>query len=272
MKVAVVTGASSGIGYETAKALAKKDYCVYAASRNLENMKSLLAYNVKIIHLDVTDQTLIHNLVDHVLNTEGHIDILVNNAGYGSYGAVEDVSIEEARKQFEVNLFGLSELTKAIIPSMRHQNSGKIINISSIGGRTPNNFGSWYHASKYALEGYSESLRLELSDFGIDVIIIQPGGIKTNWAPIAANHLETSSKGGPYESKASNMAQLMYKQHQSGMFSHPSVAAKRIVKIIESNHTKPRYTVGLIAKPMLFLHAILPVRAFGWLLKRKISK
>ncbi|HLR20036.1 MAG TPA: oxidoreductase [Staphylococcus sp.] len=271
MKVALVTGASSGIGYETAKLLAKKDYCVYAASRNVENMQALRAYHVKVIQLDLTKPNLIESAVKHILNAEGRLDILVNNAGYGSYGAVEDVTIDEARKQFEVNLFGLSELTKAFIPSMRNQGSGKIINISSVGGRTPNYFGSWYHASKYALEGYSESLRLELSDFGIDVIVIEPGGIKTNWGPITAQHLTDSSKGSIYEVKAQQMAQSMAKQDQSGLLSHPSVVAKTIIKSIESKHAKPRYVVGMAAKPIILLHALLPIKLFNWILKKQIT-
>ncbi|MBO3064957.1 oxidoreductase [Staphylococcus shinii] len=272
MTVALITGASSGIGFETAKMLAKKDYRVYAVSRNIKNMQALLAYNVNIIQLDITDYNAIHEVVNHILIREGHIDILINNAGYGSYGAVEDVSIEEAKRQFEVNLFGLSELTRAVIPSMREQKAGKIINISSIGGRIPNYFGTWYHASKYALEGYSESLRLELSDFGIDVIIIEPGGIKTEWGTIAAQNLKSVAKGGHYEEKALKMAQSMIKQQSLNILSHPSVVAKVIIKSIEKRHVQAKYVTGFIAKPLIILHAILPIKLFNWTLKKQISK
>ncbi len=272
MKVALVTGASSGIGFETAKMLAKKDYRVYAVSRNVKNMQALLAYNVKIMKLDITDYTAIHEVVNHIITQEGHINILINNAGYGSYGAVEDVPIEEAKRQFEVNLFGLSEITRAIIPSMREQKAGKIVNISSIGGRTPNYFGTWYHASKYALEGYSESLRLELSEFGIDVIVIEPGGIKTKWGMIAAQNLKLVAKGGHYEEKALKMAQSMIKQQSLNLLSHPSVVAKVIIKSIEKHHVQMRYVTGFIAKPFIVLHVILPSKLLNWILKKQISK
>lgn len=271
MKVALVTGASSGIGYETAKALAKKDYHVYAVARNIESMSALRAYNVKLIKLDITNHSLIQNVVNHIIEVEGHIDILVNSAGYGSFGAVEDVSIEEAKKQFEVNLFGLSELTKAVIPSMREQNFGKIINISSISGSVPSCFGVWYHASKHALEGYSESLRLELSDFGIDVIVIAPGGIKTNWGPIAINHLKASSRGSVYEEQSQNMANLMDKQFKSDFLLAPSAVAKTIVKSIERHKAKSRYIVGFSAKIIILMHAILPTKLFNRIQKKQVE-
>lgn len=272
MKVALVTGASSGIGFETAKMLAKKDYIVYAISRNVKNMQSLLAYNVKIIKLDITDYAAIHEVVNHIIEQEGHINILVNNAGYGSYGAVEDVPIEEAKRQFEVNLFGLSELTRAIIPSMREQKLGKIINISSIGGRMPNYFGTWYHASKYALEGYSESLRLELSEFDIDVIVIEPANINTNWGKITGQNLKTIAKGGYYEEKSLKMAQLLIGEPALNIRSHPSVVAKVIIKSIEKRHVKTRYVVGFLAKTVIRLYSILPTKLFNWILKKLISK
>lgn len=272
MKVALVTGASSGIGFETAKMLAKKDYRVYAVSRNVKNMQALLAYNVKLIKLDITNYTAIHEVVNHIIIQEGHINILINNAGYGSYGAVEDVSIEEAKRQFEVNLFGLSELTRAIIPSMREQKAGKIINISSIGGRMPNYFGTWYHASKYALEGYSESLRLELSEFGIDVIVIEPGNINTNWGKITGQNLKSSSTGGHYERQALKMAKFMMEKPKINFLSHPSVVAKVIVKSIEKRHVKLRYIVGFLAKTILRLYLILPPKLSNWILKRLVSK
>lgn len=272
MKVAIVTGASSGIGFDTAKMLAKKDYRVYALARNTKKMQGLLAYNVKIMKLDITDYNAIKEVVNHILNKEGHINILINNAGYGSYGAIEDVSIEEAKRQFEVNLFGLSEITRAVIPSMREQKAGKIVNISSIGGRIPNYLGTWYHASKHALEGYSESLRLELSEFGIDVIVIRPGGIKTEWSSITAQNLKSSAKGGIYEEKALTLANSMIKLNSLNLFYPPSAVAKVITNSIERRIVKPRYIVGFLAKTSIFLHALLPVKLYNFIIKKPVSK
>lgn len=194
-KVILLTGASSGIGYQTAEDLAGQGHIVYGAARRLDAMEPLKAKGVKPIYLDVTDGDSIKKAVDTIIKNEGRIDVLVNNAGYGSYGALEDVSMEEARAQFEVNVFSLAELIQLVLPHMRKQKSGRIINVSSMGGRLTTYFGAWYHATKYAVEALSEALRMETSDFGIDVSIIEPGGIKTDWGFIAADKLEASAKG-----------------------------------------------------------------------------
>lgn len=158
--------------------------------------------NVKAIQLDMTDESSMQLAVDTIIETEGRIDVLVNNAGYGSYGAIEDVTIEEAKQQFEVNVFGLARLTQLVLPHMREQRSGRIINTSSIGGRVTSYFGGWYHASKYALEAFSNALRMEAAEFGIEVSVIEPGRIKTDWGFIAADKLADSAKGGAYEAAA----------------------------------------------------------------------
>ena len=188
-KVILLTGASSGIGYQTAEHLAKEGHIVYGAARRVEAMEPLKAFGVKPVHLDITDEDSIKQALELIIQNEGRIDVLVNNAGYGSYGAVEDVSIEEAKMQFEVNIFGLARLTQLVLPHMRQQQSGRIINVGSMGGRLTSYFGSWYHATKYALEAFSDGLRMEVAEFGIDVSIIEPGGIKTDWGMIAADKL-----------------------------------------------------------------------------------
>lgn len=266
-KVILITGASSGMGYQTAETLAKEGHKVYGGARRIERMEPLKEFGVTPLKLDVTDEQSCKNAVQQVVDTEGRIDVLINNAGYGSYGAVEDVSIEEAKKQFEVNLFGLARLIKEVLPYMRKQHSGRIINISSMGGRLVSFLGGWYHATKYAVEALSDALRMETSDFGIDVVLIEPGGIKTDWGLIAADHLEESSKGGAYEEIARKTAAGMRKQYSGNMMSDPKVVSRAISRAVNRRHPKTRYLIGFGAKPLVFAHAILPTKAFDWIMK-----
>jgi len=164
--VALVTGASSGIGKETVKKLLEAGYTVYAAARRVEKMNDLADLGASILKMDVTDRVSIEAGVTNILYGERSIDVLVNNAGYGSYGAIEDVPLEEVRRQFEVNIFGLARLTQLVLPGMREKRFGKIVNVSSMGGKIYTPFGGWYHATKHALEGLSDSLRLETAPFG----------------------------------------------------------------------------------------------------------
>ena len=177
--VALVTGASSGIGAATARRLARAGFVVYGAARRLDRLAALEGEGVRPLALDVTDDASMVAAVERVVAEQGRIDVLVNNAGYGSYGAVEDVPQEEARRQIEVNLFGLARLIQLVLPAMRAQGSGRIVNVTSMGGRIATAFGGWYHASKHAVEGLSDSLRQEVARFGIDVVVIEPGGIRT---------------------------------------------------------------------------------------------
>lgn len=188
-KVILLTGASSGIGYETAVLLARKGHRVYGAARRVERMEPLRAFGIVPLRLDVTDEASMAACVAAVMEAEGRIDVLVNNAGYGSFGAIENVPLEEARRQLEVNVFGLARLTQLVLPHMREQRSGTIINVSSIAGKIVLYFGGWYHVSKFAVEAFSDALRMEVKPFGIQVALIEPGGIKTDWGIIAADHL-----------------------------------------------------------------------------------
>ncbi|MDR1115061.1 MAG: SDR family NAD(P)-dependent oxidoreductase, partial [Tannerella sp.] len=172
-KVVFITGASSGIGRATALLLAKHNYTVYGAARRIGRLTELESQGVKPVVMDVTDEISVSAAIDEVIGNEGRIDVLINNAGYGEYGAIEDVSMENARKQMDVNLFGLARVTQLVVPHMRKQKSGKIVNITSIGGKVATPMGGWYYASKFAVEGLSDSLRLEVRQFGIDVILIE---------------------------------------------------------------------------------------------------
>ena len=266
-KIILLTGASSGIGYQTAKSLAKEGHVVYGAARRIEKMETLKQFGVKPIYLDVTDEESIKSAIDTIIENEGRIDVLINNAGYGSFGAVEDVEINEARRQFEVNLFGLARLVQLVLPHMRKQKEGRIINVSSMGGRMTSYFGGWYHATKYALEAFSDALRMEVADFGIDVSLIEPGLIKTDWGIIAANKLADSSKGGAYEKEALRTSEGMKKQYSGNMGSNPIVITKAISKAVNSRRPKARYLIGFMAKPLVFLHTILPARVFDKIMK-----
>lgn len=199
---------------------------------------------------------------------EGNVDILVNNAGYGSYGAIEDVPVDEARRQFEVNLFGLARITQLVLPGMRKNSFGKIVNISSMGGKIYAPFGGWYHATKHALEGFSDCLRLETRPFGIDVIIIEPGGIATEWGIIAAENLKQTSGSGAYAKDANKSADNLHKMYSGNKLSPPSLIAETIVKSVTARRPKTRYAVGYMAKPVMFLRRWLTDRMYDRMIKR----
>lgn len=259
-RIALVTGASSGIGKETAKLLAQKGFTVYGAARRVEKMTELKDAGVKLLTMDVTDEDSMVKGVNEILRNENRIDILVNNAGYGSFGALEDVPITEAKYQFEVNIFGLARLTQLVLPTMRKQHSGKIINLSSIAGKLGEPHGVWYHATKYAVEGLSDSLRMELKQFGINVVIIEPGAILTEWSTIARENLLKVSGNSDYKTLANKHANMLAQADKRG--SKPIVVAKTIVKAALAKNPKTRYATGGGAKIILFLRRVLSDKMF----------
>lgn len=263
-KVVLITGGSSGIGKETAICYLNKGFKVYAASRNTEMMKPLEALGVKTIYLDLTKESSINTAVENILVKEKRIDILINCAGYGLYGALEDVLLEEARTQFEVNLFGLTRLIQLVLPGMRERNYGKIINISSIGGRIYTHFAGWYHASKYALEALSDCLRLELHSYNIDVIIIEPGLIKTNWHKIAMKNLKRTSGSSIYKSDCIKVEKSVSNMYET-KGSSPLMVGKLILKVGMTSKPKTRYSIGYNAKLFLFFRWIFTDRMFDFL-------
>jgi NAD(P)-dependent dehydrogenase (short-subunit alcohol dehydrogenase family) len=261
-KVALVTGASSGIGEATARELADRGYLVYAAARRTDRMAPLAELGIVVEFVDVTDDASMVALVDTILSSAGRIDVLVNNAGYGSYGALEDVSIDEARRQFEVNVFGLARLTQLVLPHMRAQRDGYVVNISSIGGRIWEPMGCWYHAAKYAVEGLSNSLRAEVAEFGIKVIVIQPGGIRTEWGGISADNLDATSADSPYREQAAFVGATLRALNDSRLISEPSVIAKAIGRAVGRSRPRTRYAVGGGARSMLMAERLLTDRGF----------
>ncbi len=259
-KVILLTGASSGIGHEAAMELLAQDHIVYAAARRVEKMEDLAAAGAHVLSLDVTDSSSISGAVNAVLSQQGRIDVLINNAGYGYLGALEGVSMEEARRQLDVNLFGLAEMTKQVLPYMRERRSGRIINISSVAGKVGIAFVGWYNVSKFAVESYSDVLRKEVRQFGIDVVIIEPSGIKTDWGIIAADNLARSNAGTVYEQSALRFSGIMRKAYTSNLLSGPETVAKDICRAVNAKRPKLRYHPGLGAGTMLFLNAITPAR------------
>ncbi|MGH1324117.1 oxidoreductase [Bacillus pretiosus] len=277
-KIAVITGASSGFGLLTTLELAKKDYLVIATMRNLNKQEDLISQatklnlqqNITVQQLDVTDQNSIHNFQLYIKEIN-RVDLFINNAGYANGGFVEEIPVEEYRKQFETNLFGAISITQLVLPYMREQKSGKIINISSISGQVGFPGLSPYVSSKYALEGWSESLRLEVKPFGIDVALIEPGSYNTNiWEvgkQLATNQSDTSS---PYKEYMGKIQKHI--NSSSDTFGNPIEVANKIIEIAESKRTNLRYPIGKGVKFMIFAKRILPWRLWEYLVLRTFKK
>jgi short-subunit dehydrogenase len=268
-KTALITGASAGMGKEIAKLLAQNGFTVYGAARRVEKMEDLLSLGIKVIKMDVTDDDSIKNGISEIIKNEGRIDVLINNAGFGLYGAVEEVSMKDARYQLEVNVIGLARLCQLTIPHMRKQHSGKIVNITSIGGKIASPMGGWYHASKFAVEALSDNMRMELKPFGIDVIVIEPGGVKTEWGGIAMDNLVKTSGIGPYKNTAEKM-NAMSKKFES-RYPEPSVISELVLKAITANKPKTRYHAGFMATPILLAKKILSDRQFDSMMMSQVK-
>jgi short-subunit dehydrogenase len=231
-------------------------------------MVDLVELGATSIEMDITLEDDIQKAVKTVLDEHSRIDVLVNNAGYAIYGAMEDTTLEDARRQFEVNLFGLARITQLVLPTMRAQKSGTIINMSSMGGKMYLPFGSWYHGTKHALEGWSDCLRTELKQFGIKVVIIEPGGIETEFDDVMLEPMIERSGKGPYAELTKKVVKGVKTTYQSGKASHPSVIANCISKAINSNRPKTRYRAGFMAKPAVFIRTFFGDRAWDWMIEK----
>jgi len=269
-KIALITGASAGIGHAAAELLLKNGYKVYAGARRVEKMRGLEGQGARILELDVTGEASLKSAVETIIRAEGRLDILINNAGYGAHGAVEDVPIEEARRQFEVNVFGLARLTQLVLPHMRAAGGGTIINISSIAGKITMPTGGWYHASKHAVEAYSDALRLEVAQFGIKVILIEPGPIKTEWDNTALVNLQKYSGAGVYGPLVRRVTDRFRSGYRSGA-PGPEVVAGVILKALRAGRPAARYPVPFKASLIIFFKWLVPDRVLDWGLRRMLG-
>jgi NAD(P)-dependent dehydrogenase (short-subunit alcohol dehydrogenase family) len=270
-RVALVTGGSSGIGERTSLRLQEAGFTTYAVARRVDRMGGLAEAGVTTFAMDVTDDASMSSGIERILADHGRIDVLVNNAGYGSYGPVEVVPLEEARRQFEVNVFGMARLIQLVMPHLREQRSGRIVNVSSIGGKFYEPLGAWYHATKFAVEGFSDSLRLELAPYGIQVVIIEPGPIRTEWSAIARDGLVEVSAGTAYERQAEGVRARMETGERPMYSSGPDVVAKAIVKAATAARPKTRYPVGRNARSIVTARRLLPDRAMDAVISRLYS-
>lgn len=243
-KVALVTGASSGMGKAFAKALLAEGMLVYAAARRVEQMADLVSLGAVALKMDITREDEVQVAVERIDQEHGGVDVLINNAGFGLYGAMEETTLDDARYQFEVNLFGMARLTQLVLPSMRAKRSGKIINMSSMGGKIYTPLGSWYHATKHAVEGWSDCLRLELSPFNIDVVIIEPGAIATEFNSVLMEPMLKRSGSGPYNKMAQSVAAAAKASDERGGGSDPQVIVRLVLQAIRARKPKTRYAGG----------------------------
>ena len=263
-KVILITGASSGFGYEAAKILKDQGHTIYGVARRQDKLEELKSYGINTYKLDVTDYEESKKVVDEILTKEGKIDVLINNAGYGQMGPIEMTSIEDAKKQIEVNVFAMANMSKLVIPSMRDNKSGRIINISSVAGKVTTYFGGWYNVSKFAVEALSDSLRLDLKRFGIKVSVIEPGPFKTNWGNIASQNILDSTNGTVYEDEGKGVANFYKNAYEKKNFfiQDGYKVAKKIAKVSTKKHIKARYLIGRGTHFMVLGFRIIPTKIF----------
>ena len=265
----LITGCSTGIGRATAKFLAARDLTVNATARKVESIQDLEEHGCRTLQLDVTDEDSMQRAVAAVEEQEGAVGALVNNAGYSLSGAVESVSMEEVRRQFDTNVLGLIRMCQLVLPGMRRQRHGRIVNVSSMGGKLTFPGGGIYHATKHAVEGLSDVLRWEVRGFGIEVSIIEPGLIKTEFGNAAVGALGRATQeepdGGPYAEFNNAVAATTagaYEGGMSRMAAPPESVARAIHRAIVRRRPRPRYVVTMGARVMLATRAVLPDR--GW--------
>jgi NAD(P)-dependent dehydrogenase (short-subunit alcohol dehydrogenase family) len=269
----LITGCSSGIGRATALRLAKAGHVVYATARRKASIADLEASGCKLLELDVNDEGSMAAAVGHVEAAHGAVGVLINNAGYSQSGAVEAVPLARVRAQFETNVFGPVRLTQLVLPAMRRARRGRIVNLSSMGGRLVFPGGGYYHATKYALEAISDALRFEVRGFGIDVVLVEPGLIRTSFseAALAAMGPPAGAGAGPYEAFHEAVARATKESYEKGPLAKLGGDADAVAKVIEraiaARRPKTRYTVTPSAKLLLAQRALLSDRAWDAFLR-----
>lgn len=262
-RAVLITGCSSGIGRATAQRLAKADWDVYATARRLESIRDLEAAGCRILPLDVTDEDSMERAVAAVVGTHGAVGALVNNAGYSQSGAVEEVTMSEARRQFETNFFGAVRLIQLVMPGMREQRWGRIVNLSSVGGRLVFPGGGFYHATKFAVEAISDALRFEVRPFGIDVVVVEPGLIRTEFASAALGSIEpVIDPASPYRAFNESVAKATTSAYDAPLAAGPDAVAKVIERALKARRPRTRYPVTVGARVALIARRLLPDRAW----------
>ena len=267
-RAVLVTGCSSGIGWATAERLARGGWTVYATARDVEAIAPLEALGCRLLPLDVTEEDSMRAAVEEVERMEGAVGVLVNNAGYSQSGAVEEVPMEKVRRQFETNVFGLVRLCQLALPGMRRQGFGRIVNLSSMGGRLTFPGGGFYHASKYAVEALSDALRFEVRGFGVEVVVVEPGLISTGFARTAVGSMGQGD--GPYASFDAGVARTTRENYERGPLAAlgggPEAVAETIERAISAGRPRARYTVTPSARVLISARRLLPDRAWDGLL------
>ncbi len=265
-RVVLITGCSTGIGRATAERLAARGWRVYATARDVEKIKFLADRGCMVLPLDVTDEASMRTAVGEVERREGAVGVLVNNAGYSQSGAVESVPMGKVRRQFETNVFGLVRMCQLVLPGMRRQGWGRIVNISSMGGRLTFPGGGHYHATKYAVEAISDALRFEVAGFGVGVVVVEPGLIRTGFADAATGSMEGTTAGGPYASFDAAVAKAVRDNYERGPFlklgGGPETVAATIERAITAERPRARYAVTPSAHLFIGLRRLLPDRAW----------
>ncbi len=269
-KVALITGCSSGIGKATAERLNRDGFTVYATARRPEAIEDLAAQGCKTLALDVTDEDSMTAAVKTVTDAEGAVGVLINNAGYSQSGAVESVPLDQVRRQFETNVFGLIRMCQLVLPGMREQGAGTIVNIGSMGGRLTFPGGGLYHATKYSVEAISDALRFEVKGFGVDVILVEPGLIVTNFGEVASASVGVSGDEGPYTDwnrKVGRITEGAYKGPMAKLGAGPEKVADTIAKAITAKRPKARYPVTPSAHLMINQRKFTPDRLWDLMMR-----
>jgi len=260
-KVVLITGTAYGIGKSTAELLIDKGHIVYGGDILVEENLYLNDIGGTALEMDVTNQKHIDKAINQIISEQGRVDVLVNNAGLGVYGAIEDVSMEDIYYQYDVNLFGLARVTKAVLPYMREKESGLIINISSVLGETYGPLAGWYLSTKHALEGWSDALRVELKEFDIDVVVVQPGAINTNFSNVTKTYIDKYRENSAYQHLYGEPITDTGNEVLSNQ-SDPIVIAKVINKAMNARNPKTRYAAGAYSKIGIFLRKIMTDKMF----------
>jgi NAD(P)-dependent dehydrogenase (short-subunit alcohol dehydrogenase family) len=274
-RAVLITGCSSGIGHATAAHLRAKGWTVYATARRREALAELEGMGCRTLSLDVTDEESMSAAVREVEQAEGAVGVLVNNAGYSQSGAVESVPLERLRAQFETNVFGLVRMCQLVLPGMRAQRWGRIVNLSSMGGRFTFPGGGAYHATKHAVEALSDALRFEVAGFGVRVIVIEPGLIRSGFSETAVQGIEEASDG-PYADFNAAVARSTASAYEKGalarMAGPPEAVARRIEQALTARRPRPRYTVTPSARFMIGQHALLGDRGWDALMRTQFPR